>query len=239
MFDTLSETFEFPESYITADLETFGFSFDRDPIMSLGYARVQNRVLVDVQEILLDWTRYPHIDHQYLQYRIGVLEEAYAKKGREFHYSWARLRNEGVPVLEGLYEYSRVLYEQIAADEMIMGHAFTRFDRRMLDTHTSRYLQGYLLPWRESTILDTGLLEKAAQLNLPPHNDESISQWMSRLQYIGSKVKWSLDGHCVPKYGLVARHSLDMRFAHSCGFDCRMVHHLVETYRELAADKAH
>ena len=229
----LSRQLILPDNYFVADVETCGFSFDRDYIVEVGWAVIRDRTIRDNNGLLLDWTRHPGVDQDYLRSQLDKLQERFAGEGRTWYYPYERLRDEGVPPIEALHTYITLMYEYIAANEAIVGHGLYRFDRRMIDAHAQRFLQGYQLPWRQNTIIDTGLIEKAAQLVRNPWPAETLDEWMRRLNNASAAgVKWNL-AMCAQKYRLAERYNLDMRHAHIGGFDCRLTHHLLETFREL------
>jgi len=234
VLDVLGNQFAFPDNYFVTDVETCGFSFARDFIVDVGWAVVRNRRLENQENLLLNWSAYPHVDHYYIQQQLRRVEQQYREIGRPFYYPWERLCDEGEPPLEVLHAYTTLIYEHIKRDGQLVGHGLWRFDRKMIDSHTQRFLQGYLLPWRLNSIFDTGLLEKAAQMGRPPYDTETLDEWSTRINNANAKgVKWNLEAHCVPKYHLVERLGVDMALMHTAGFDCELIHYLLETYRQL------
>ncbi len=234
VLEQLSQQFEFPDTYLVLDVETTGFSKARDLIIDAGWAVVRDNRIVNKSSLLLDWSRVSNVDHQFIQSQLRRQADDYAKIGRPHYYSWERLCAEGSHPLEVIHAYTQLIYEHIQhSNSMIVGHGLWRFDREMIDSHTQRFLQGYLLPWQMHSILDTGLLEKAAQTGRAPYTTETLDEWLRRTNNAFSKVKWNLGSHCVPKYKLVERYNVDMRLMHTAGFDCVLIHHLLDTYRQL------
>lgn len=233
VLELLSQQFEFPDTYLVLDTETSGFSKSKDVIVDAGWAVVKDRKVVHHASLLLDWSRMP-VDHDYIRYQLQRQAEDYAKVGRPHYYSWERLCAEGEHPLEVLHAYSSLIYDHINnSDSMIVGHGLWRFDREVINSHTQRFLQGYLLPWRMHSIFDTGLLEKAAQTGRAPYTTETLDEWLRRVNNANAKVKWNMESHCVPKYRLVERYKVDMRLMHTAGFDCVLIHYLLDTYRQL------
>jgi hypothetical protein len=85
-------------------------------------------------------------------------------------------------------------------------------------------------------MIDTGLFEKALQLDMMLRDNETLESFYKRvIDEFGKGIYWSLDRHCVPKYHLVAKHNLDMQSAHTAGFDCKVTHLLMEEYRNFTS----
>lgn len=234
VLDLMSRQFAFPDTYLVLDTETTGFSKDRDYLIDVGWAVVQHGSIVHQDSLMLDWSRVPDADHGYIQYQLRQQADHYAQQGRPHCYPWERLRCEGEHPLEVLHSYASLIYDHITrGDSRIVGHGLWRFDRDFIDNHTEYFLDGYVLPWQPDSIIDTGLIEKACQTNTPPYPEESLDDWMYRIDRGPARVKWSLEGFCIPKYRLDERYGLDMRRMHTAEFDCVAIHHLFNLYREI------
>lgn len=231
----LGQLAAFPDDYLVTDVETTGYSFNNDYVIDIGWAVVRGGKIVHNEGLLLDWRKHPHADVSFIQNQLRRQAEDYAKQGRPHYYPWERLCDEGISPLEALHAYATLIWEYINRGEQIVGHGFWRFDRKMVDSHTQRFLKGYLLPWRQNSIMDTGLMEKAMQMNRPPWPGETLDEWNKRINNANAKgVKWNLETHCVPKYRLAERNGLNMSLIHTGGFDCVLIHHLLQTLRHLA-----
>jgi len=232
---TYAAKFGFPTTYLVLDLETTGFSPTKDFIIDAGCTLVMNNQIVQQASLLIDWSKAEGVDCQHIQYQLARQQEQYAKAGRPHYYPWERLKREGLHPNDVLVAYIKLIYDHIVRnDSVIVGHGFYRFDRSVLDSHTSRFMNGYTLPWLDNSILDTGLIEKAIQINSPPFPEDTLDDWLDRMDRAGSKVKWNLSGHCVPKYNLAARYNIDTRLMHTAACDCTTIHNLLDTYRQLA-----
>lgn len=231
----LGKQFDFPTNYLVLDTETTGFSPTKDFIIDAGWCVVKNNEIVHQQNLLIDWSKLPTVDHEFIQQQLLRQATHYARDGRPHYYPWERLKEEGEHPLQVLHAYAQLIYEHIQhPDSLIIGHGFWRFDRKMIDSHTQRFLENYTLPWRLNSIFDTGLLEKAAQMNKPPWENESLDEWLRRVSNANSKgVKYNMERHCVPKYRLAERYDIDMRLMHTAGFDCVLIYHLMNTFHEL------
>ncbi len=231
----LQQHFAFPDTFIVLDLETSGYSKDRDFIVDAGWAVVKNRQVVHSTSLLLDWSRVPNVDHAFLKSQLRRQAADYAQQGRPHYYSWDRLCSEGEDPADVLFNYTKLIYDHLQdPDARIVGHGFWRFDRGFIDGHTRRFQQGYQLPWRKNSIFDTGLLEKAAQICSLPRAEDTLDDWMQRINNANVKgVKWNLENHCAPKYRLAERYQLNMQNMHTAGFDCVLTACLLDTFQQL------
>lgn len=234
VFKILGDQFAIPRTYLVLDTETTGFSRDKDYIVDAGWAVVHDRKIVHQQSFLIDWSKMPGVNTDEIQWKLRKQATDYAQKGLPHYYPWERLKAEGDDPRDVLYHYTKLIYEHIQnPNSIVVGHGFRHFDRFVIDSHTQRFLQGYLLPWKLNSVIDTGMWEKAAQTNRPPYQNESLDEWQKRMSGGRATCKWSLGEHCVPKYRLVERYNVDMRFQHTAGFDCVLTHYLLQTYQEL------
>lgn len=230
----LHERIKFQDTYLVFDTETCGFDPKTDYILEVGWAVVVDRQIVDNQGLILDWTRHPSVRLDDLTWRIEKTRASMAEHGRPYAFSIDRLRSEGVDPIEGLYIFTKLLYDAAIAGEWLVGHNAWRFDRNMVNGHTMRFMQGYRLPWDDITIFDTGLTEKAIQMNRPPWPEEDLEDWFCRLDKARQAgVGWNLDVHCWNKYAIGERFGFDQTNAHEAGFDCKVTHCLLETFRQL------
>lgn len=231
----------FPDNYTVFDFETSGVSFSQDLIVEAGYAIVRDRKVEHGGAVILDWTRSPLIDQQWLQDRLESTKYHVENKkgvptGRTYHYSHDRLAQEGEDPIASLTEFYHLIKDCLDRKELLVAHNGWYFDRNMLDQHVVRFMTGQAkLPWTANSIFDTGLTEKAAQLGPRglPRPEDNLTSFYRRIRDWRVSIKWALDNHCVPKYGLAEKHSLDMDAAHTGDFDCQVTSYLFEHWREM------
>lgn len=226
----------FPRNFLVLDLETSGFSPDKDVIVDYGWAVVRDNVVVHRGSALVNWSIAAEADQ--IRNKLAYQAAEYAKKGLPHYYPWERLCDEGGHPEEIIYRYTKLIYDHLQAGGVIVGHGF-HFDQRFINAHTDWLLQGYQLSWGDNAIWDTGLIEKAAQMNRPPFTNEPLSEWLLRVRNAWAKVKYSLSGHCIPKYNLADKCQLDMTKAHTAEADCLATFHLIRTYAEIAERASH
>lgn len=226
----------FPDSYFIWDLETSGFHRQYDVVVEAGWGIVHNRQLVDYGGVILDWTRHGGWSWQHwLRQRLEKVAREMSSQGRTYHFTYDRLAAEGVDPHQGMYDFVQLLWQFIRNAGFLVGHGIYYFDSTMVDGHTNRFMGGYELPWDMATMLDTALIEKAAETNSMPWVGDTLHDWYKRVQGIRSKgTRWNLGGHCTEKYNLAERFHLDMNQTHRAGFDCVLEYGLVETYRQIA-----
>lgn len=226
---------KFPSSYLVVDLETTGFSPDNDYIIDVGWAVVRDNEIKEQSGLLLDWRKVPGASTDYIQDALRKQEIAYAQKGRPHYYPWERLCDEGEDPIEVLHGLATLVYAYVHNHHSwIVGHGFWRFDRSFLNSHWKEYLEGYEMPWTPDSIFDTGLFEKAMLLGDQPWNADSLDAWFNRIDNVRAKgVKWNLETHCVSKYQMLERYNLDMSLMHTAAFDCVLIGHLLDTFRQL------
>jgi len=233
----LHQHHDFPTDYMVFDVETVGgFDPTRALIIEVGWATVRNKVLVDAQSLVLDWTIDPRVEGGWLNDSLEYTKREMEKKGKPRHFTYDYLHEHGVPPWEGLHVMVTLLYDAFMRGEKLVGHNAWRFDRGMVTENAKRFMNGYQVPWGENRIIDTGLMEKGITMNRPPYDYETLDEWYTRVNNSRIKgVTWALDTVCVPKYHLVERFGLDMQKSHTAAFDCRCTHHLLETFREMIA----
>ena len=115
--------------------------------------------------------------------------------------------------------------------QVFVGHNLARFDSPFFTAAVSEWLAEDFV-FNSGEILDTAVIEKAAQAGLPQQPDESMDEYFERVMRTPcAGVKYNLDQHCVEKYGLLKKYHLDMSEAHTAGFDAMLCHLLLEEFR--------
>ena len=230
----------FPNNYTVFDTETSGIDFAKDLILECGWCTTRGGQPESNSAVVLDWTRVDAIDQTWLQLRLAQLKrfvefDRYGQPtGRTCHFNYDRLRDEGEDPFEVLSTYVGLIQDAMQRNEALAGHNAWWFDRQMIDGNLRRFMPERAINWGLNAIIDTGLIEKAMQINAPPWPGDNLQSWYQRVYQTRTRAAWRLDGHCVPKYDLAARYNLTMDKAHTSDFDCLLVHYLIQTYRELA-----
>jgi len=228
-----------PESYLAFDVETSGLSIKDDYVIQIGWALVQDRVMVDGGAVMLDWTRgkgegWAEWFAQRLQRTRDHVEykDGFAT-GNIFDMTVERLQRDGIAPYEALRQFRELVDTCRQTGFAFVGHNGLRHDQPMLDKHFNEVLDARFL-LREGEYYDTLPLEKGVQLYPAIKPGETWLQFISRGYHLGgNKIRCALDKFCVPKYNLHKKHSLDLSRAHEADFDAALTHYLFEHYREL------
>lgn len=226
----------FPRNYCVLDIETTGLDPEVDLILNIGHVIVRDGRAVSRMESFLDWTRDSRVDHDWLQDRMESTRWEMAQRGREYKMSYEKLVRCGEDPVVVLQRYHDLIKDQQKEKSAFVMHNGYNFDAPWLCTHFHDWL-GERLEFGPNEIWDTGMIEKACQLDSVPDLCESMRSWAKRVGGIQAKgVKWSLDAHCVPKYDLERRFNLNVADAHGAGYDSYVTHLLFEEFRRMAME---
>jgi hypothetical protein len=119
---------------------------------------------------------------------------------------------------------------------MLVTHNGWKFDYTMLQALFRECLNvEFVIP--PDQMLDTGMIIKQAQLYPDPiveaMSTDTLQSYFHRISNIVRKgVRWSVS-YCLDKYGLDKVASVTSDDLHGAMFDARVVHHLLEKFREL------
>lgn len=228
-----------PDHYTVFDTETTGFRFSSDLIVEVGWCVVRDRKVESYGGCVIDWTTSPIVTPAWLQDKLARTKEAVEFKkgkptGKNYRFTYDVLSEEGAEPREALETFRSMLAERVERNELLIGHNAWHFDANMVNGNFQRFTDTGKIDWKVNSIFDTGLVEKASQLGpgMRPWPDDNLTTYFKRISNRRAAVKWALDTHCVPKYGLVEKHDLQMDEAHTAGFDCYVNHLLLEHWRE-------
>jgi hypothetical protein len=184
----------------------------------------------------LNWSD-PHygLDQRWVQEQIGRVTADMAAKNKRYCTTYDRMCVDGVDPSDGMGVLLDLIDSYLEQNQLIVGHNLWMFDRKRINFHCQEFFDCEP-KWRPNSVFDTGLVEKAAQLDKYPWTGETREQWYSRVYGGSSKVKWNLESHCVEKYELASRYGIDPSLAHDAGHDCRMTYSLFETYRQISEE---
>lgn len=226
----------FPRDYMVLDLETTGFSKANDLIVNIGHVIVEDGVVADRMDVLLNWPDHPGVNQMWLEDKMRYTREKMAERGRTYQMHYAHLYERGHEPLGILEAYFQLIKAQQEAGYGFVMHNGYNFDAPFLCNHFHRWL-GKELKFGPNEIWDTGMIEKAVQINSVPDRRDTMQAWSKRVS--GARVKdvnWGLTEHCIPKYDLAVRYGLDESQAHGAGYDSYVTHLLFETFRQLAVE---
>jgi DNA polymerase III epsilon subunit-like protein len=226
-----------PTDYTCFDLETSGFSRDRDVIVEWGHCLVRDGKVEDRLSLVVNWYGSGLVPDDWLTGQLNRVRKQMAKDGRKFRVTPAVMRAEGVPpdkVLPFIFDFLTSLQEN---GEMLVTHNGWRFDVEMVLKHFTDFLDEDF-EFHPDRLIDTGAIEKASQITddwrAAPADDETMKTYFQRIaNWVLPGVKWNLDTWCMNKYDLALKHGANTEDAHQADYDAWLVHLLMEEFRGL------
>ena len=195
---------------------------------------VVNSQVVGCTSVYLDWTT-PKLGPAMftelsLRDRLRAISEQAAKRGKQLHFDYERYLREKIDAYAVLRQMYGVLDGAVRGSYAMVGHNFLKFDANMLTNH---YEQLFKIPspFNHLTLIDTGALEKARQMQIFPEPSEPISKFSRRAVNASRKgVKWDLHSHCVLVYGLAEKTASLVE--HDPADDCMKTYYVLETFAD-------
>jgi len=228
-----------PDDYTCFDLETSGFSFDRDVIVEWGHCIVRDRQPTNRMGFIINWFGSGLIPDDYLDYQLRRVWREMAKVGRTFRVTPEIMRRDGVTPETGLNFIEDFLITLREGSEMLVTHNGWKFDVRMLTSHLHDFM-GSDFEFDPNHIIDTGAVEKASQIESDmralPGEGETMKDYFTRIaNWVLPGVKWNLDTWCMEKYDLARKYGANTEDAHAADYDAWLLHLLMEEFRVLLA----
>lgn len=230
---------ELPSSYLSFDIETMGLVRDWDLPVEIGHTLVVDRKPVETTALLLDWTRHPSVDQEWLRDRLQQCKfnTEHTKhgmpSGKTYHFTFERLRDEGVSPQEALTYYHDLLLWARREYGAFIGQNAWFFDAELFPL-TLEEFTGREFSFADNELFDTGGLFKAASCRPPllPATQDTLRSYFLRVRsHCARGVRWNI-GHCVDTLGILAD-GWDPALLHTAGTDSFVVHRLFERLREL------
>lgn len=229
---------ELPRTYCCFDTETTGFKKGVDVITEFGHVIVEDGRITSRFNLVVDWRNHKVVPDRWLRERLDYVRESMAKNGQHYTTSYERMADEGVEPDRAFDLYYEILQGLIDSDFFFIGHNVA-FDEDMIAYNMAGfYKREFSLP--DNRVFDTAAIEKGNQIfdqvKAFPVHGECMKAYFKRLGRLGgSGVHSNLGVHCVNKYKLKEKYSLDMTDMHRAEFDARLTHYLFEEFRDLAA----
>jgi len=237
LFEKLNDRgFRFPTSFIALDSETTAESveFGRLPVQ-LALVEVVDGEVKHANEIFLNWTIGNAVPASSFIAELNKINYIMQEKGETFPITYQMICEKGKPAVSGLKHFMTQLVAYIDLGWPIVGHNIHGFDADLLNKAAHKYLDGFEIPWHKTSVLDTGLFEKAIKNDFYCYDGEPIEAWQRRVARIMSSTKWNLR-HCVAQYGLTEK--LAGHAAHNAVSDCMAVAHLVHVFNRMLDEGA-
>lgn len=230
----------FPDDYLAFDFETTGTSRKKDLLLEAGWVIVRERKIVNRGSFLLDWTKYPGIELDWLEGKIRYLRRCYEEKNKPYNFSIDRIRSDGrdpVWVLKFLYDLFLANRE---AGAKFAGQNAIAFDAYMFSHQTAEFLDNSEWVWQQDEILDTGCWEKILQSQydmepgwwIRPKQGEPLHAFMHRARYCNRPgLYWNIEA-AVDRYQLCEKYGVCKENLHGAAEDSYAVHLLIEHHRD-------
>ena len=200
-----------PDTYVVFDTETSGLKTNEIGILQMGLVFVVQGQVVERMSVLVKRPQGFKIDPR--------AEEVH-------HISWAKLDQDGLPP-EVIFPLVVEQLESWRKDGAVfVGHNLMNFDAPFLEYETT--ILGCPFRFRDNEVVDTGMLVKAAQLDMFFRNEqESLRSFYKRVSEVRrSGLYWSLDRYCFDAYNL-QKYGIKRCDAHDAGVDCELTHYLL------------
>jgi len=195
----------FPDDYLCLHIIATDFDPLTGLILEVGICQVRNQEVAERLTWALDWAGEPSLSINQ-------------------HPS-----PNAVPARQALDEILAVVRAALGRGEFLVGHNLWAFHLPIAHQHWLNRL-GEMLEINGSQVLDTGLMEKASQIEAHPNDHTDLEEfWSSVRDRRAVGVHWSLRGHCVSKYGLVE----DGTSPQPSLADACLTHLLLEKFRSL------
>jgi DNA polymerase III epsilon subunit-like protein len=218
-----------PRDYICYDLETTGIQFGDDLIVELGYCHVLDGRADTYNSHVIDWTRQPGIDQDWLKSKIDACTEHMRSNGRTYHMTYKRMQDDGSPPDIVFQEYKELFEYARESKTLIVGHNAVQFDNVRFEDAIREWLGDEEWTFPEH-VFDTAAVVKATLTGMPPLPEETLQQYFFRvLDRPAPGVKYNLDTFCVKQFKLLDNYpDLDLADSHTAGFDAMLTHLLLE-----------
>lgn len=226
-----------PNDYMCFDIETTGFSTEKDLITEWGHCLVRNRQVLRRDNFVLNWYERPDlVNPVWLDQKLATVKAHMRVEGNEYRITPEVMQSEGmdpIKVIRFFYDFMLELRQQ---GLLFVAHNGWGLDARMVKSHIEQDLE-QPWTWGPNEIFDTGGVEKASQMNTSnvlPRPGDTLETYFKRVAAIKADgIKWRLDKHCIPKYELDKKFGLDPAKMHKAGDDAYATHLLFEALRDL------
>lgn len=224
-----------PKSYVCIDVETTGYSPDKDLVTEWGHVLVEDGQVTNRLSMVIDWTNHPVVPHHWLVSRMAAVNQGMQLAGRTCHHSIERMRAEGDPPDEAL-GFIRDFAATIKAKGIPFVAHGGMFDERMLAGNMIGFqIDPNGFSFGDDGWIDTEAIEKANQLveneRMHPRPTDTLRSYWNRIK--GTRVngvKSNMDEHCYTKYRFREDHRIEKAALHAAETDALCCHILMQIY---------
>lgn len=231
---------EWPKTYLTVDLETTGYSFDRDVITEYGHCLVEDGVVKDRLSLILDWTGHDIVPMHWLRERVGSLQHQMDMAGRICHTSIEKMQAEGMKAGKALV-FVRDFLATIADKHIPFVLHGGVFDEKMLAGNFIGFQVAKGFSFGDNAWLDTEGIAKASQIpdnpRCHPRRNDTLREYWHRVKYTRvNGIKSNMDEYCYDRYKLADR-GIRRDDLHQAEVDAYCCHLLMEAYAKEIVDE--
>ncbi len=228
---------EFPSSYCAIDVETTGFSFDRDVITQWGHCLVENNQVVDRLSLIINWTNHSIVQDHWLRSRLTAVKHGMSLSGNTYHITYERMQKEGMAPEKAL-QFIHDFTSQVKKRGMLFVAHNATFEEKTICANLIgfRIAQGFT--YGDNGFFDTDAIEKASQMidhpRCHPRKNDTLKDYFHRVKHSRFPgVKSNLDDHCAIKYALESKYGIKREEMHEAGVDAYCTHLLMQEYGKL------
>ncbi len=228
-----------PTTYMAVDSEFTGSDVAKDLVFEIGHVLVVDGSQIDAGSVILDWTKHPGIDQNWLKYKLNHLR---GYMGDTWPFTWEKLRDEGVEPKKALEQYATLIGTWKQRGLPFVAHNGITADERILRAMFERFLRRGNFRFPDNAYFDTGAIFKASlmleqrvgdQMIIFPQPDDSLKTYFQRVIHHPVKgVMWSMKS-LLSHFKLQEKHDIDSSLAHTASHDARCVHLAVEEFRSM------
>ncbi len=229
-----------PRSYCCVDVETSGYSMEKDLVVEWGHVLIEDGEIVDRLTLVLDWTNHAVVPDHWLRGRINVLRQGMELAGKPCHTYYETMRDEGMKpdkALKFIHDFTAAVKNR---GLLFVAHGAT-FDEKMLSANFTGFKIADGFTYGDNGFLDTEAIEKASQMSdhprMHPQPNDTLRTYFHRVKYTRIEgLKSNLDEHCGNKYGFYTKHGIDPKKMHGAETDAYCCHLLMEEFRAQLVD---
>lgn len=227
---------QWPTTYCAFDLETDGYSKDKNHILQIGHCLVRDCTVVDKGGFYINWELDPNANAYSIADNIRRINSQMTERtGHGFPVTMELLRAEGLEPKTVFKFYCDFFSKLVENGVPLVGHRIGAFDLPFIAKCMERFGFGFPSVGANG-FLDTACLEKATEIGpmtaTLPKTGDSLQSYFHRVEYLRmGGVRSNLGEHCFAKYGFEKR-GVRKDQMHGAVDDSYCVHLLMEAYRE-------
>lgn len=222
-----------PNTYCCIDLETTGYSFDRDVITEYGHCLIEDGKVTDRLSLVIDWTDHPVVPLHWLKERVGSLQRHMDMAGKVCHTSIEKMQAEGMKPQKAL-PFIRDFLATIASKQIPFVLHGGMFDEKMLAGNFIGFEVAKGFSFGDNGWIDTEGVAKASQIpdnpRVHPRRNDTLRDYWHRVKYTKvNGIKSNMDEYCYDRYKL-AEQGIKLTDTHAADVDAYCCHLLMQAF---------